>query len=253
MGAQFDGSAAAWKDAERERVLAFSRPYLENRLVLVGRRGSDVTATSLAGLDRKRIALVEGYAYSEAVDIEGPVFVRSASEEDSLTMLLKEQVDYTLMDELVVQYIVSTYPKESGTRLAIGSTPLIRRELHFAIKRSHPDALSIMVRFNEQLRNMIVDGTYHRLLHVDWIQADINGDGVAEYVPRSDKAGTSAPQRPYLLFSQPKPPTVPEKPGFYLGGNIYRDWATVPNKYKVEDPNQPDARRSTASIFRFTW
>src|SRR4051812_43245145 len=34
---RFDGSAAAWKDAERERVLLFSQPYLENRLVLVGR------------------------------------------------------------------------------------------------------------------------------------------------------------------------------------------------------------------------
>ena len=35
---QFDGSAAAWKDAERDRVLLFSQPYLENRLVLVGRQ-----------------------------------------------------------------------------------------------------------------------------------------------------------------------------------------------------------------------
>ena len=41
---QFDGSAAAWKDPERERVLLFSKPYLENRLVLVARRGGDVSA-----------------------------------------------------------------------------------------------------------------------------------------------------------------------------------------------------------------
>ena len=36
----FDGSGAAWKDAERERALLFSQPYLENRLVLVARRGA---------------------------------------------------------------------------------------------------------------------------------------------------------------------------------------------------------------------
>src|SRR4029078_11175610 len=34
-----DGGAAAWKDPERERELIFSQPYLENRLVLVGRHG----------------------------------------------------------------------------------------------------------------------------------------------------------------------------------------------------------------------
>src|SRR6476659_1052864 len=50
LGNDYDGSAAAWKDPERERLLAFSRPYLENRLVLVGRKGDDVSATSIASL-----------------------------------------------------------------------------------------------------------------------------------------------------------------------------------------------------------
>ena len=45
LGGEFDGSAAVWKDAERERVLIYSEPYLENRLILVGRQGSDVSAT----------------------------------------------------------------------------------------------------------------------------------------------------------------------------------------------------------------
>src|SRR5262245_50594925 len=30
----FDGSGAAWKDPEREKLLLFSQPYLENRLIL---------------------------------------------------------------------------------------------------------------------------------------------------------------------------------------------------------------------------
>src|SRR5262245_12456517 len=35
LSGEYDGSAAVWKDAERERVLLFSQAYLENRLVLV--------------------------------------------------------------------------------------------------------------------------------------------------------------------------------------------------------------------------
>src|SRR3954463_16412010 len=49
----FDGSAAVWKDPERERVLLFSQPYLENRLVLVGRRGSKGSSKGLGDLKGK--------------------------------------------------------------------------------------------------------------------------------------------------------------------------------------------------------
>ena len=46
LSGEFDGSAALWKDTQRERALIYSQPYLENRLILVGRQGSDVSATS---------------------------------------------------------------------------------------------------------------------------------------------------------------------------------------------------------------
>lgn len=67
------------------------------------------------------------------------------------------------------------------------------------------------------LRSMITDGTYHRLLHLDWIQADVNNDGIAELVPRSDRAGASPPAHPYVLFSMPQqtPTSEAGKPGFF--------------------------------------
>jgi polar amino acid transport system substrate-binding protein len=256
LSGRFDGSAAAWKDLERERALIFSQPYLENRLVLVGRYGVDVSAAALADLAGKRVAIVEGYSYGEAIDRAGPIFVRSTSEEDSLSRLLKGAVDYVLMDELVVHYLVSRYPDESGARLQIGSKPMFTRELHFALSRAREDAASILARFNLQLRGMLADRTYHRLLHVDWIRGDIDGDGVPEYVPLNDRPGPTEPQHIYALSSPPAPqpaPEAPAKPGFYLGGTIYSDWASVPASYKEVNPDPPDSRRSTASIFEFTW
>ena len=132
LSGKFDGSAAAWKDAERERTLLFSQPYLENRLILVARRGGDVSAATLAALKGKRIAIVEGYSYGETIDQSGATFVRSRTDEDSLRLLLDSKVDYTLMDELVVQYIVSNYAEEARTRLQLGSTPLLTRPLYLA-------------------------------------------------------------------------------------------------------------------------
>jgi polar amino acid transport system substrate-binding protein len=249
----FDGSGAAWKDPERERALIFSQPYLENRLVLVGRSGADVSAKTPADLKGKRVAIVEGYAYGDVVDRAGPMWVRSSSEEDSITRLLKGAVDYTLMDELVVHYIVANYPKESGAKLQIGSTPLVTRELYFAVNRGRADAASIVERFNAQIRGMIADRTYHRLLHVDWIRADVDGDGVPEYVPANDRPGPAEPQQIYTLFTAPVTSAPVEKPGFYLGGSIYSDWASVPENHKVSNSDKPDPSRSTATLFRFSW
>jgi len=256
----FDGSAAAWKDADRERVLLFSQPYLENRLILVGRKGADVSATTLATLKGKGIAIVEGYSYGETVDSSGPTFVRSRSEEDSLARLLSGSVDYVLMDDLVVQYIVDNYAKEAQAKLQLGSTQLVTRQLYFAVRRTRPDAQSIIDGFNAQLRGMIADHTYHRLLHVDWIRADVDGDGLFEYVPHSDRAGPNEPRRAYSLFSTPQlstpEPTASStvtKPRFYIGGNIYGDWATVPDTYKLTGEDIPNPARSTGTVFRFAW
>ena len=253
----FDGSAAAWRDPEREKALLFSQPYLENRLVLVARKGGDVTPAALSALRGKRIAIVEGYAYGD-IDTLGPTFVRVPTDEGSLTELLRGNVDYTLMDALVVEYLESAHPDESQGRLAIGTNVMLSRPLYLAIRRSHPDAESIISRFNAQLRTMIVDRTYHRLLHVEWISSDIDGDNVPEYIPATDKAGPAPPQRIYSLFSggdatKDALKIIKVNPHFYVGGTIYTDWATVPDPFKTFDTNQPDPARSTASIFKFTW
>jgi ABC-type amino acid transport substrate-binding protein len=254
LSGRFDGSAAAWKDPEREQALVFSQPYLQNRLVLVGRTGADVAAKTLADLKGKRVAIVEGYSYGDAIDNAGPIFIRSSGEEDSLARLLAGGADYTLMDELVVQYIVSNYPSEAATRLAIGSIPLVTRDLYFTVRRARPDAESIVSRFNAQLRGMIADRTYHQLLRVDWIQADVDGDGVTEYVPRTDQVGPTEPTRAYPLFTSSQPLPLNAQPtGFYIGGSQYADWASVPSNYKLSNSDAPDPRRSGGSIFTFKW
>ena len=254
----FDGSAAAWKDAERERVLLFSRPYLENRLILVGRRGADVSARSLSEVKGKRVAIVEGYSYGDTAESSGPRFVRSKSEEHSLELLLTSAVDYTLMDELVVEYIVDHHAEQARARLQFGARALLIRPLYFAVRRSLPGAGKIVEGFNAQLQAMIKDHTYHKLLHVAWIEADIDGDGLPEYVPQSDKAGPAPPERAYKLFTYKEPSTPPPAGAgperrFYMGGNIYTNWASVPEQFKGYDSNRPDPARSTASIFTFSW
>src|SRR5210317_1482555 len=62
---EFDGVPALWKTPEREAKYAFSEPYLYNQLVLVGPKGSDVSALSFTELKGKRIGVVEYYDYGD--------------------------------------------------------------------------------------------------------------------------------------------------------------------------------------------
>ena len=43
---KYDGSAALWLSEDRENKNLFSEPYLQNQLVLVGQKGSDVSSIS---------------------------------------------------------------------------------------------------------------------------------------------------------------------------------------------------------------
>jgi polar amino acid transport system substrate-binding protein len=255
LGGKFDGSPALWRDTERERVLLYSDPYLQNRLILVGRTGSDVTAASFAALKGKRIALVEGYSYGDAVsDATGAIFVRTPSEEDSLTRLLRGAVDYVLMDDFVVQYIVHNHGEQARSRLQIGAAPMTTRSLHLAVSRRLPDAASIVKRFNTQLRGMVIDRSYHRLLQVEWIRADVDDDGQLEYVPAADRTGPAAPQGAYDLFVTDKPePAASKGERYFLGGSMYPDWASVPDYYKVRERDRPDPVHSAVPLFSFTW
>ena len=68
------GSAAVWHSDARSEFLLFSRAYLENRLVLLARKGTDVGAKSLPELRGHRIGIV-----LEAVSTTPPSSITNAS------------------------------------------------------------------------------------------------------------------------------------------------------------------------------
>ena len=247
------GSGALWRSEERERFLLYSDPYMENRLVLVGRSGSDVSATSFADLAGKRVALVKGYAYGESVDeAASPLFVLGDSVEDNVRRVLDDEVDYMLIDALVIRYIVEQYREDANEHLEIGSTPLARRTLHFAIRKEIEGAGTIVSRFNEEILEMLADGTYNRILDLPWIHADVDGDGQPELVLEGDRAGVEPPTDAYQVMSEDTPEKdAAKKLRFLIGGSLYQDWKNVPEHYKTPlsafgpDPHET----TTAPVF----
>ncbi len=230
---ELDGSAAIWRTEQREKDLLFSTPYLENRLVLVGRKGSDVSATRISDLAGNRVAAVGRYAYGTEVEkAEGVLFVNARNDQDSLDKLLAGEVEYMLVDELVARTLMAHQPEDVAKNLEIGFIQLARRTLHFAIRRDVANAAEIIAAFNAQIRKMQGDGTYSKILQVGWIRVDVDGDGLFELVPLGDRVGERPPSWVYDVFGQMPEESPPEKERVVIQGNIYKGWDAIPDDYK---------------------
>jgi polar amino acid transport system substrate-binding protein len=241
---RFDGSAALWPSPDREAYLLYSKPYMENRLVLVGGKGSDVSARSFADLRGKRIAIVEGYAYGPELDsAREPNFVRVASSKASIQAVLSGQADYCLLDALLVEFLFEEHPKEAPERLEVGRTALIRRPLHFAVRKALPNAQAIIQGFNDVLGAMVRDGTYNLALQVSWISADVDGDGRPELV-HEGPVGTAPPTHSYQLVQgsseggsaegTPRVVSQEEQTRYYVNGRAYNSWEEIPDSLKLQ-------------------
>ncbi len=229
----FDGSAALWRSPEREAYLLYSEPYLENRLILVGKKGSDVSATSLVQLNGKRIAVVGSYAYGALPgDVQNITLVPGNSDQQNLRHLLDGKADYMLVDALLIQYLLEYQSKEAAEYLQIGTHTMLTLTLHFAIRKDITGAENIIKNFNAEIKKMIAEGVYNKILQLNWIATDVDGDGRAELVLNGDQAGTNAPVNSYVVISNADKAAGAAN-GYYIQGIRYEDWKHVPQKYKV--------------------
>jgi len=230
--ADLDGSAAMWHTEDRAKELLFSQPYLENRLVLVGRKGSDVDAARIQDLAGKRVAAVGRYAYGDEIDrASGVLFVNGRSDQESLDRLLAGEVEYMLVDELVARYLLTYQPEEVAAHLRIGTTPLARRTLHLAIRRDLPEAEAIIEAFDAEITGMLRDGTYAEVLQMGWVLIDVDGDGIDELVALGDSVGVRAPGAVYDVFGT-EPEVPPEKRRVFIQGDLFEGWDSIPDRYK---------------------
>lgn len=252
-----DGSAALWKSAEREEFLLYSDAYLENRLMLVGQKGSDVGADAFSQLKGKRIGIVAGFAYGPELDnAKEPVFVRQASAEENLRSLLRGELDYVLTDALVLHQLEQHSAQQMHDKLVVGPNTLIKRTLHMALRKTLPNAQTILDAFNRALAQMLHDGSYHSALQVDWIEADIDGDGFLELVAAGDHVGVEAPGKGYQLISVMGNGSDNEarRARFVVKGVAYDSWTAVPEQFKSEPSVQPfgnKPRTFRVSVFEY--
>lgn len=231
----FDGSAALWLSEEREKKYLYSEAYLQNQLVLVGRKGSDVSATTFNEFDGKKIGVVEDYSYGIDINSDQVELVTGDNDQQNLERLLSSEIDYMLVDALLIQYLLKYQVNDVTEYLEIGQTPMLVKSLHFALRRDLEQAETIIAAFNEEIHKMIAEGTYNKILELNWVRADMDGDGQMELILDGNAAGTTPPEYTYGVGSDQ---SMVKKQGsserYYIDGKLYNSWDQVPQEYKTE-------------------
>ncbi len=229
-----DGIPALWENHNRDGFMLFSEPYLYNQLVLVSKKGAPVNLSSFSELKGKKVAVVGAYAYGDKLNqTEGLELVLGKNDQENLSKLLKEEVDYMLVDALLIHFLLRHQPEEVEEHLEVGSQTMLVKPLHFALHKDYPNAAEIIADFNKQITTMKSDGTYNRILHLNWIRIDVNGDGKMELVLHGVHAGETAPISSYNLMSHDADATK-DSIGYYIDGKHYTSWDHVPAHYKVD-------------------
>jgi ABC-type amino acid transport substrate-binding protein len=242
-----DGAAAMWKSPEREKYLLFSKPYLENRLILVGRKGENVSQKVVSELSGKRLALTRGYAYgkgvTQATDVQYTFYANDA---ECLRAVLNNQADYLLLDELMVEHLFRAYSDKAQRLIVAGPEAMAIHPLHLALRRDYPGASQIIADFNRNVAHMMTDGSYNVLLHVPWIRKDVNGDGSVDYVASSKitSRGDNDPSMTHGAYSLFNPPTRPAgtgqpAPAYVIDGKSYNTWGDAATTLDRAGPNPP--------------
>ena len=174
----------------------------------------------------------------------GATFIAGSSDQENLNKLLAGDLDYILVDALLVEYAKKHQPKEVNALLDFGHHILFKRSLHFAVRKDVPKAQEIIDGFNREIKAMASDGSYSRILELTWVRADMDGDGVEEYVLNGDRAGQLAPSRAYSIISTTQPEMTADN--YYIDGKVYKGWDSVPDRYK-----QPRVTEQQLQTFNF--
>ncbi len=143
--------------------------------------------------------------------------------------------------------------EEAGKFLQVGKQHMTKRSLHFAIRKETPGAQEIMDKFNTAITEMMIDGTYNRILKLQWIQADVDGDGRLDLVAADKFAGSDKPIGGYnVLFPDMKFEGETKPSNYYIDGKKYDGWDNIPNDYKI-DATSSRKRPPPVNAFTFPY
>lgn len=161
---RYDIALTVWKSSERLEYLYFSEPYLINSLVFVTLHDNSFEYLGLKSLAGKRIGVLRGYAYDDAL-MRSDEFDRLDA--DNIATNIKKlkvgRIDALIVDKIFFRWFI----KSNGlpmNEFHMVEQPLAENPLYIAISRDHPKKEHIISAFNTGLKSRQESGRISLML-----------------------------------------------------------------------------------------
>lgn len=112
-----------------------------------------------------RMGGVRGFWYEPAFNALGLKVNYVSTDLQNMNMLLKERIDFTLIDELVGWHLIKTHFPEQMLAFAVADKPESSTTLHLMVSRNYPNAKALTQVFNQGLKRVKENGHYQEILH----------------------------------------------------------------------------------------
>ena len=164
---QSDGIAILLKTSERERYMAYSVPLVTGyQLVwsIADDGGQPFEWAQISDLHGKRLGVVEGYSYGEAMDAafaSGAITaVRGPTQEHLFTMLAAGRVDLVMANDAVGYALVR---KLGDARIKPARKPTNAEVFHLGLSKKSP-AVRLLPRIDAAITRLHAQGVIERIV-----------------------------------------------------------------------------------------
>ncbi|WP_454869163.1 substrate-binding periplasmic protein [Pseudomonas farris] len=162
---RYDVLVNAWYTDERTKLGQFSGEYLLNRVRFLKRKDTPIEFSNLQQLHTYPIAVVRGYAYSQAFDDD--VSLQKVPVHNfamAVRMVAADRVKLTLEDEFVARYYLARESFKVRNSVEFLPKPLSENSLHILVSLKNPQHKQIVAGFDREIAAMKADGSYEKLL-----------------------------------------------------------------------------------------
>lgn len=163
----YDILTDTWMTTKRNEELAFSEPYVVNRIVFIKKKDDPFEYDGIESLTGKVVGIVRGYGYSNEF-LNATNFKRDKSV-DFLTNIKKllypdKRIDLAVEDEIVARVVIANYDPNLLSEVGFSKNALSTNNLYVTCGLTNPRHEEIINAFNQGLAIIKADGTYTAII-----------------------------------------------------------------------------------------
>ncbi|AXR07878.1 hypothetical protein D0Y50_16840 [Salinimonas sediminis] len=224
LGGSLDGEYAFLDLDHNKSSFSYSASYLPVYLYAVSKKPSVKEVVLLPHLKDERIAVENRFANTDKLRLIKDIkWARNPSTFDAFRQLADNRAYYLMTSRLLVDEFNRLLRSENEELVHLSAQPLVTAGFHLALSGTSSATQALLKRFDKTISNMQQDGTYNRLLGIDWLTKDLDDDGVADFISSADMVHTSLNPTALSYAFALDGTKASQQSHYYVDGTLYED------------------------------